>query len=275
MKHFVQSIISSIFFEWFINSVILINCILIGIETYLITPVISDMQEVCLAIFIIEIILRFIAQKSIKTFFSDDWDVFDLSLVVISLMPATIILNASLVLALRILRVFRILRLLRTSGELKLMVNVLIKSMKALAINALFYFIFLYLFAVAGVELFRLPVINEQTLQPKIQATMEQFVLLSPNTPVNSPDPYGTLHEAMFTLFRVMTGEDWTDIRYNLLAASQLHLIKTPAWVVTFFHIMWFCLSAFLLLNLVVGAIVNNYQILMDEMKKKEYTETV
>jgi hypothetical protein len=34
-------------------------------------------------------------------------------------------------------------------------------------------------------------------------------------------------------------------------------------------HVGWLALSAFLLLNLLVGAIVNNYQVIMDETKRK------
>jgi voltage-gated sodium channel len=33
--------------------------------------------------------------------------------------------------------------------------------------------------------------------------------------------------------------------------------------------VSWFVISAFLLLNLVVGAILNNYQVAMDEQKKE------
>ena len=72
----------------------------------------------------------------------------------------------------------------------------------------------------------------------------------------------------MFTLFRVLTGEDWTDIRYNLIVASNKNLIITPAWVITTYHVLWYIISAFLLLNLLVGAILNNYQIIMNEDNK-------
>ena len=57
-----------------------------------------------------------------------------------------------------------------------------------------------------------------------------------------------------------MTGEDWTDLRYNLVTASEMGVIKTPTVVVTLFHVFWFIIAAFLLLNLVTGAILNNYQ---------------
>ena len=98
----------------------------------------------------------------------------------------------------------------------------------------------------------------------------ELFINESPNAPVNSPDPYGTLHESMFTLFRILTGEDWTDVRYNLITASELGLINVSKPVVTLYHVLWFCISAFLLLNLLVGAILNNYNVVRQEMESKK-----
>ena len=95
----------------------------------------------------------------------------------------------------------------------------------------------------------------------------------APNSPEVSPDPYGTLSESMFTLFRALTGEDWTDLRYNLVHASKLKLIPVPPVVITSFHVIWFILAAFLLLNIVVGAIVNNYQVIMEETWRKEERE--
>ena len=92
---------------------------------------------------------------------------------------------------------------------------------------------------------------------------------MAPNAPIISPDPYGTLSESMFSLFRILTGEDWTDIRYNLLIAADLDLINASAWMVTFFHVIWYIISAFLLLNLLVGAILNNYQVIMQESRSQ------
>ena len=74
----------------------------------------------------------------------------------------------------------------------------------------------------------------------------------------------------MFTLFRALTGDDWTDLRYNLIVASKYGFIHVPPVVITVFHVTWFILAAFLLLNLVVGAIVNNYQVVMEQSKKEK-----
>jgi voltage-gated sodium channel len=98
----------------------------------------------------------------------------------------------------------------------------------------LLMFICFYIYAVMGVELFA----------------------------EGQPDEYGTLHEAFFSLFRSLTCEDWTDLRYDGLPHGNY-------WVVTAFHVTWITIGTFLLINLVVGAILNNYQEVHDAQKKK------
>ena len=253
-------------FEWLITAIILINSILIGVETYVDYPLISLVQHIILGIFTIEIILRFIAADSVKAFFSDGWNIFDLTLVLIGYIPESLVANASMLMALRVLRVFRVLRLLRAAKEIKVIITVLVKSMSAMFYNVVLFIIFVYLFAIAGVGLFKLP--DPNTLTGEEKAKYEAFVKVAPNAPANSPDPYGSLGEATFTLFRVLTGEDWTDIRYNLITAYEYGMVKTNPWVVTTFHVLWFVLAAYLLLNLVTGAIINNYQNVMDAKEK-------
>lgn len=144
------------------------------------------------------------------------------------------------------MRVFRILRLVKTLPELKVIVSVLLKSLKSLGYTFILLFIFMYMYAIMGVILFRGgPVAaNGPTVGP------------------TSPDPYGTIAESFFTLFRVMTGEDWTDLRYNMLGGQ---VVGATDWLITAYHVSWLGLSAFLLINLVVGAVVNNYDQVMAE----------
>lgn len=258
-------------FELLIVGIILVNSILIGVETSFTTPGIRLVQNIILGIFTFEIAVRFIAADSVKSFFKSGWNLFDLSLVLISYIPETMVENTHMLMALRVLRVFRVLRLLRTAPEIKLIISVLVKSFSALLYNGIFFFIFLYLFAIIGVSMFKLP--EYESLSPDMQVVYTQYIKDAPNSPEVSPDPYGTLSESMFTLFRVLTGEDWTDIRYNLVHASNQKLIPVPNPIITSFHVVWFILSAFLLLNLVVGAIVNNYQVIMEETKRQKEEE--
>lgn len=268
IKSFCQSLTTNRWFEHFITFIIVLNCFLIGVETYHTNETITFVQNTILGIFTIEILLRFIAADGIKAFFSNGWNVFDLSLVLVCFIPESAVSNGTTLMALRVLRVFRVLRLLRSAKEIKLIVTVLIKSLSALFYNVIFFFIFIYLFAIVGVSLFRLPTPEQMTEEQRVK--YEEFMKVAPNAPSNSPDPFGSLDESFFTLFRELTGEDWTDVRYNLITASEYGLIKVNSTIVTSYHVIWFIVSAFLLLNLVVGAIVNNYQVVMEQSKKEK-----
>lgn len=114
-------------FELTITGVILLNSFLIGVETYTDNAVIKAIQTSILGIFTIEIILRYIAADSNKSFFTDGWNIFDLSLVLIGYIPETLFADASAMTAIRVLRVFRVLRLLRAAKEIKVIITVLIK----------------------------------------------------------------------------------------------------------------------------------------------------
>lgn len=266
MKNFAQKLISSRAFELSITIIILINAILIGFEIFTNHLIVKYIQAFILGIFTLEIIARRIAVDSWKDFFADGWNIFDLVLILISYLPETLFANVSAVMAIRILRVLRAFRLLRLTKEIKVMITVLIKSMKALFYNAILFIIFIYLFALLGVSMFKLP--NPDTLNNEQLIQYNEFMSEAPNAPSNSEDPYGSISEAMFTLFRTLTGDDWTDLRYNLITASEKGVVHVSPTMITVYHVLWFVWSAFLLLNLLVAAIVNNYQQAMDETKQ-------
>ncbi len=258
-----QSIVIHKTFEWFIAGVILVNCTFIGIETYFTSPEIRFVQSIALGIFTIEIILRWIAKENIKKFFADGWNIFDLFIVAVSYIPESLFADATLITTLRVLRAFRIIRLLRAFPELKLMVSVVVRSLRSLAYSAMFFFVFMYLFSVIGVTIFKLP--DPATADYFTSKALSEYLKQAPNAPSIAPDPYGSLGETMFTLFRILTGEDWTDLRYNLVQAGKMNLISPSEIIITIYHVLWFVIAAFLLLNLLVGAILTNYQIIMEE----------
>lgn len=268
IKHIAALVANNKQFEFFIIGIILLNSILIGVETYTSNYTIKTIQQSILYVFTFEIIMRFIAAKSIKDFFCDGWNVFDLTLVLIGYIPESMFASASMMTALRVLRVFRILRLLRAAKEIKLIVTVLVKSMTSMFYNLVLFLIFVYLYAIAGVSMFRLP--DPATLSGEQLKKYEKLMEVAPHAPSNSPDPFGDLGEAIFTLFRELTGEDWTDLRYNHITASEYGLINANSTVITTYHVSWFCLAAFLLLNLVTGAVINNYQVAIDEEDEKK-----
>ena len=264
LKLNINAFVDSKIFEKLITITILVNCFLIGVETYTENSLIKFIQNTCLLIFVIEVILRYTASKDLKSYFSNGWNIFDLLIVLVCLIPESLFGSTALASTLRILRVFRIIKLFRTNDEIQLLVTVLSKSVRTLFYNLVIFLIFLYLFAVLGVEVFKLPDFDDLNAQDRIEysAFIDEF----PNAPSFSPDPYSDLGETTFTLFRILTGEDWTDIRYRLIRANDLGLINVNNSTITWYHVTWYIISAFLLLNLLIGAILTNYQM---EIQKK------
>ena len=264
-KLFCKKLTETKLFEFFIAIVILVNSVLIGIETYFTNHTIYISQSVILAVFTIEIVMRWFACSSNKSFWQSGWNIFDFVIVFVAYIPESLFANGGFIIAIRILRVFRVLRLLRAFKELKIITTVLLHSCKSLFYTAIFFVVFIYLYSIIGTTLFKLPDIN--TADERTKKVLLEYYEKVPNSPEFAPPPYQTLGETSFTLFRILTGEDWTDLRYSLLLASKLKLIKVPPIVVTFYHVSWFVISAFLLLNLLVGAVVNNYDLVMRKQK--------
>ena len=121
MRRICKKLIQSVRFEQFILLVILINCGLIGVETYFTNTIIQLIQLIALIIFIIEIIIRYTASENIRDYFKSGWNIFDLSIVLICLVPESIFENAETITTLRVLRVFRVIRLLKSNQELNLL----------------------------------------------------------------------------------------------------------------------------------------------------------
>jgi voltage-gated sodium channel len=224
-----RSLVDSSAFNNVIVAVILANALIIGLSTYVIDPaalrLLATLETVCVGVYMIEIALRFAARDSTGAFFRDGWNIFDLLIVVAALVPASNGIGP----VLRILRVFRVLRLVKTIPELRLIVNVLIRSVASMKYVALLAAILFYVYAVIGVKLF--------------------------GAPGHPMAPYfGSIHEACFTLFRILTGDDWTQMRYELAQAGR------PLTAFTLFQVSWILVATFLLVNLLVGAVINNYQ---------------
>jgi voltage-gated sodium channel len=212
--------------------VILANAVLVGWQTYDPAPWVLLGLNACLWLFVLELALKVTAATtggSLRAFFRDGWNIFDIVVVVGSFLP-----DAGPLAALaRVLRVLRVFRLVRSIPELRLIVTVLVRSVVSMKYITLLAGIILYIYGVIGVKLFGAYL-----------------------------DEYKTLHEAMFTLFRVLTGDNWTDLRYAGKGQPW-------QWKSTFFHVSWIIVSTFLLINLIVGAVINNYQEVQEAERAK------
>ena len=212
-------------------------------QTEIESAIIDNIQHGILGVFILEIFIRWFGRESTQDYVNNYWNWFDVTIVIIALIPPSIFPDGAALSALRVARVFRVIRMFKAFPELQLLVRVLLRSFKSVYFACLLLLVFMYMYAVIGVTLFR------------GMTTVE-------TAHSNNVDPFRNILEAFFSLFRVTTGEDWTDLRYDLIA-------ETSSFMANAYFVSWYVLSAFLLINIVFGAIINNYEIVYDEEAKK------
>ena len=212
-------------FQAAVIAVILLSALVIGANTYEITPgwrrLITVLDFGITIFFLIEILIRITAERQgLRAFFKKGWNVFDFIIVTMSLIP---IQGSQLVLLGRLLRVFRVLRLISIIPELRFLLNALLKAIPRMGYVALLMFIIFYIYGAVGSFLFE-----------NINKTL-----------------WGDVAISMLTLFRVATFEDWTDVMYETMAVHPL------SWL---FYLSFIFLAAFVFLNMMIGVVLDVMQ---------------
>ena len=164
----------------FILGVILFNAAILGLETSDIAMaraggLITLLDSICLAIFVIEIAIKLFARGG--GFFRDGWNIFDFVIVAISLVPAAQGLSV-----LRALRILRLLRVLSVTPSLRRVVEGLMSALPGMASVFLLMGIIFYIGSVMATKLFG-----------------DSF-----------PEWFGTLGRSAYSLFQIMTLESWS-----------------------------------------------------------------
>ncbi len=256
MVDFSARIVGSSIFKNFITSVIILTGIIAGVET---DPefsrehasILSWLNGIVLAIFTVEIALKMIAHGSRPwLFFKDPWNIFDFVIVVASLVPTD---SGQFIVVFRLLRLLRVMRLVRALPALQILVTALLRSIPSMGYIALFLFLLFYVYGIAGVFLF------------------------SANDPIHFKD----LPNALLSLFRVATLEDWTDVMYiqmkgcagyeyyagnnysHLCTKSQAYPIVSPIYFVTFV-----LMGTMVIMNLFIGVIMTGMEQAHDEVER-------
>ena len=194
-------------FEYSVIGLILFTALLLGIEAFpqLMTverqSLFDSLHNMVLGAFIIEALIKMIAAKPrLLGYFKDGWNLFDFSLIVLSLLPVA----GQFALLGRVLRLLRVLRLINAWPELRLIVETLVRSIPSmLHITALMGILF-FIYAVLGYHLF-----NE-----------------------HDPTHWRDLGYAVLTLFRIVTLEDWTDVMYTAMEMSPFYAIYFVSFVI-------------------------------------------
>lgn len=163
-----------------IIGVILFNAIILGLETSTQAmaaagPIILTLDKTCLAIFVVEILLKLVAYG--RRFFRSGWNLFDISIVALALLP-----GAQTFSVLRALRILRVLRVISATPRLRRVVEGLISALPGMGSVFLLMAIIFYIGAVMATKLFA----------------------------SSFPEWFGTIGDSAYTLFQIMTLESWS-----------------------------------------------------------------
>ena len=216
----------------FILGVIVLNGILLGVSTQTGLSaesrwMIGLMDRLVIGIFVIEMILKLYAYR--MRFFGNAWNIFDLVIVVISLMPQSETLSV-----LRGMRVIRALRVMSAIPQMRAVVKALLDALPGMGAVVLLLGVMFYIFGIMATLWFG-----------------KAF-----------PQWFGTLGESLYSLFQIMTLESWS------MGIVRPVMEEFPwAWA---FFVPFIIMTAFAILNLFIGLLVNTMQAAVEEEHEKE-----
>jgi voltage-gated sodium channel len=212
-------------FQRLVIGAILLNAVTLGLETsdsvmQAVGGTLKALDHGLLLLFTAELALRIYAFRG--RFFRDPWGIFDLLVVGIAWVP-----DGGALSVLRALRVLRVLRLISVVPSLRNVVEAMLAALPGMGSIVLLLALIFYVFAVMATKLFG--------------GVMEER--------------FGDLGATFFTLFQLMTLDDWATI----LKEAMEH--KPWAWL---FFLPFILIATFVVLNLFIGVIVESIQALRD-----------
>lgn len=185
-------------------------------------------DDFVVAVFVFEISLKLIAYS--WRFFMNPWNVFDLIIVSISLLPAQEAISA-----LRGLRVIRAMRVLSAVPQMRKVIQALLDALPGMGAVIVLLSIVYYIFAVMATMLYR-----------------DDF-----------PQWFGTVGSSLYSLFQIMTLESW-----SMGIVRPVMEVHPWAWA---FFVPFIVLTAFAVLNLFIGLLVNTMQAAVEADQEAEF----
>ena len=226
MRRQLQLIIEDGLFTRVVTSLILINAVILGLETEfsagsMVARLLSVADFIILIAFTIEIAIRLFVYRS--SFFRSGWNLFDLAIVSLSWLPAVQGLSV-----LRALRIMRVLRLISVVPQLRRVIGAIGHAIPGMASVIGVLGLVFYISAVLTTKLFG-----------------------------SHPDPqlqewFGSIGASAYTLFQVMTLESW-----SMGIVRPTMEIYPWAWL---FFVPFIIVTSFAILNLFIGIIVDSMQ---------------
>ncbi|XP_031989256.1 voltage-dependent L-type calcium channel subunit alpha-1S isoform X2 [Corvus moneduloides] len=255
-------VVTSSYFEYLMFFLILLNTICLGMQHYNQSAEmnhISDILNVAFTIlFTLEMVLKLMAFK-VKGYFGDPWNVFDFLIVIGSIIDVILSEiddsddNSRVSITFfRLFRVMRLVKLLSRGEGVRTLLWTFIKSFQALPYVALLIVMLFFIYAVIGMQMFG-------------------KIAMVDGTQINRNNNFQTFPQAVLLLFRCATGEAWQEIlldcSYGRRCDPESDYAEGEEYTcgtgfAYFYFISFYMLCAFLIINLFVAVIMDNFDYL-------------
>ncbi|XP_077791306.1 voltage-dependent L-type calcium channel subunit alpha-1C isoform X10 [Podarcis muralis] len=269
-------VVNSTYFEYLMFILILLNTICLAMQHYgqscIFKEAMNILNMLFTGLFTVEMVLKLIAFKP-KGYFSDPWNVFDFLIVIGSIIDVILSetnpaehtqcsssMNAEensriSITFFRLFRVMRLVKLLSRGEGIRTLLWTFIKSFQALPYVALLIVMLFFIYAVIGMQVFGKIALND-------------------TTDINRNNNFQTFPQAVLLLFRCATGEAWQEIMLACLPDKKCDPESLESNNSTegehscgssfaiFYFISFYMLCAFLIINLFVAVIMDNFDYL-------------
>ncbi|XP_043932539.1 voltage-dependent L-type calcium channel subunit alpha-1S isoform X2 [Protopterus annectens] len=255
-------VVTSSYFEYLMFALIMLNTICLGMQHYGQTKEISHLSDqlnvVFTVLFTLEMFLKLVAFKP-KDYFGDPWNVFDFLIVIGSIIDVILSeiddsedTSRISITFFRLFRVMRLVKLLSRGEGVRTLLWTFIKSFQALPYVALLIVMLFFIYAVIGMQVFG-------------------KIAMVDGTQINRNNNFQTFPQAVLLLFRCATGEAWQEIMlactYGKLCDANSDYAPGEEYTcgtsfAYFYFISFYMLCAFLIINLFVAVIMDNFDYL-------------
>ncbi|XP_023810553.1 voltage-dependent L-type calcium channel subunit alpha-1D isoform X6 [Oryzias latipes] len=266
-------VVNSTGFEYIMFVLIMLNTLCLAVQHYgqsaLFNYVMDILNMVFTTVFTVEMFLKLIAFKP-RHYFADAWNTFDALIVVGSVVDIAITevnptetpqvdemgnTEDSARISITFFRLFRVMRLVKllSRGEgIRTLLWTFIKSFQALPYVALLIAMLFFIYAVIGMQVFG-------------------KIAMVDGTQINRNNNFQTFPQAVLLLFRCATGEAWQDIMLACMPGKLCdpesdynigeEMTCGSGFAIVYF-ITFYMLCAFLIINLFVAVIMDNFDYL-------------
>nr|XP_021334061.1 voltage-dependent R-type calcium channel subunit alpha-1E isoform X3 [Danio rerio] len=250
-------------FEYTVLTMIALNTIVLmmkhhdpRLEGY--DDVLKYLNTIFTVIFSVECVLKILA-FGIMNYFRDTWNIFDFITVLGSITEILVdkfqtgkTFNMGF---LKLFRAARLIKLLRQGYTIRILLWTFVQSFKALPYVCLLIAMLFFIYAIIGMQVFGNIKINEKTQ-------------------INEHNNFRTFFGALMLLFRSATGESWQEIMLSCLGEKECEIdtsvnsttktIKNDCGTdfAYFYFVSFIFFSSFLMLNLFVAVIMDNFEYL-------------